>query len=50
MDIPRVTHILLETGYQGSWGIESVPRQGDEIEAAKKSVALVRRVLGASAA
>jgi sugar phosphate isomerase/epimerase len=50
VDIPRVMHILLETGYQGSWGIESVPRQGDEIEAAKKSVALVRRVLGASAA
>jgi sugar phosphate isomerase/epimerase len=46
VDIPRVMHILQETGYQGSWGIESVPRQGDEIEAAKKSIALVRRVLG----
>ena len=48
VDIPRVMHILQETGYQGSWGIESVPRQGDEIEAARKSVALVRRVLGAT--
>ena len=46
VDIPRAMHILQEAGYQGSWGIESVPRQGDEIEAAKKSVALVRRVLG----
>ena len=49
VDIPRAIRILQEAGYQGSWGIESVPRQGDEYEAAKKSVALVRRVLGASA-
>jgi sugar phosphate isomerase/epimerase len=49
VDIPRAMHILQEAGYQGSWGIESVPREGDEIEAAKKSVALVRRVLGATA-
>jgi len=27
-----------------------VPREGDEIEAARKSVALVRRVLGATPA
>ena len=49
VDIPRAMHILQETGYQGAWGIESCPRQGDEIEAAQKSVALVRRVLGATA-
>ena len=49
VDIPRAIRILQEAGYQGSWGIESVPRQGDEVEAAKKSVALVRRVLGATA-
>ena len=49
VDIPRAMRILQEAGYQGSWGIESVPRQGDEYEAAKKSVALVRRVLGATA-
>ena len=48
VDIPRAMRLLQETGYQGSWGIESVPREGDEIEAAKKSVALVRRVLGAT--
>ena len=45
VDIPRAMHILQEAGYKGSWGIESVPRQGDEYEAAKKSIALVRRVL-----
>ncbi len=49
VDIPRAMRILQEAGYQGSWGIESVPRQGDEFEAAKKSVALVRRVLGVTA-
>ena len=48
VDIPRAIRLLQEAGYQGSWGIESVPRQGDEIEAAQKSVALVRRVLGAT--
>jgi sugar phosphate isomerase/epimerase len=50
VDIPRAMRTLQEAGYQGSWGIESVPRQGDEYEAAKKSIALVRRVLGATAA
>jgi sugar phosphate isomerase/epimerase len=49
VDIPRAMRTLQEAGYQGSWGIESVPRQGDEIEAAKKSVALVHRVLSATA-
>ena len=48
VDIPRAMRTLQAAGYQGSWGIESCPRQGDEIEAAKKSVALVRRVLGAT--
>ena len=50
VDIPRAMRILQEAGYQGSWGIESVPREGDEIEAARKSVALVRRVLGTTPA
>jgi sugar phosphate isomerase/epimerase len=49
VDIPRAMHILQEAGYQGSWGIESVPREGDEMEAARKSVALVRRVLSTTA-
>jgi sugar phosphate isomerase/epimerase len=48
VDIPRAMRLLQESGYQGSWGIESVPREGDEIEAARKSVALVRRVLSAT--
>ena len=46
VDIPRAMQMLQQAGYQGCWGIESVPRQGDEVQAAGKSVALVRRVLG----
>ena len=49
VDIPRAMRMLQEAGYQGAWGIESVPREGDEMEAAQKSVALVRRVFGATA-
>ena len=49
VDIPRAMGMLQEAGYRGSWGIESVPRQGDEYEAAQKSIALVRRVLGTAA-
>jgi sugar phosphate isomerase/epimerase len=49
MDIPRAVRYLQEAGYQGSWGIESCPRQGDEYEAAQKSIALVRRLLDATA-
>ncbi len=49
VDIPRAIRYLQEAGYQGAWGIESCPREGDEIEAAKKSIALVRRALGVNA-
>jgi sugar phosphate isomerase/epimerase len=49
VDIPRAIRLLQEAGYRGCWGIESVPRQGDEVQAAKQSIALVRRVLGAIA-
>ena len=46
MDVPRAIRYLLEAGYQGSWGIESCPREGDEMEAACKSIALIQRALG----
>ena len=49
VDIPRAMRYLQEADYQGSWGIESVPREGDEYEAAQKSIALVRRMLGETA-
>ncbi len=44
-DIPRVIGLLKAAGYQGCWGIESCPYDGDEVGAAIKSLALVRRVV-----
>jgi sugar phosphate isomerase/epimerase len=45
---PRIVKLLVETGYKGCWGIESVPRDGDEIGAARKTIALIRRTLSTS--
>jgi sugar phosphate isomerase/epimerase len=43
VDIPRVVRILVEAGYKNCWGIESVPRDGDEYGAVKKTMALIQR-------
>ncbi len=43
-DVPRVIRLLVEAGYDGVWGVESVA-PGDEIANAKKSLQLVQRVL-----
>lgn len=47
VDIPRAMKILLDTGYHGSWGIESCPRDGDEYAGARKTIDLIHRVLNA---
>lgn len=44
VDVPRVIGILLDNGYDGCWGVESVPEDGDELGAARKSLDLIRRV------
>ena len=36
-------HLLLEAGYKGVWGIESVPTDGDEYAGATKTIELIRR-------
>lgn len=46
-DAEPAIQLLLDTGYNGSWGIESVPRDGDEYGGAAKSVDLVKRMVGA---
>jgi sugar phosphate isomerase/epimerase len=46
MDLPKAVRHLLAGGYDGCWGIESVPRAGDEFEAARRSLDLVRRLVG----
>jgi sugar phosphate isomerase/epimerase len=44
-DLARLIGMLQVAGYQGAWGIESTPYDGDEIGAAHKSIALLKRVL-----
>ena len=46
VDIPKAMRILLDSGYAGTWGIESSPIDGDEIGCALKTLALMKRVLG----
>jgi sugar phosphate isomerase/epimerase len=45
VDIPRIVRLLVDTGYDGVWGIESTPRDGDEYGAVKKTAALIARAL-----
>jgi len=44
-DVPTAVKYLLDAGYSGPWGIESVPRDGDEIGAARKTIALLHRLV-----
>ena len=37
--------ILLDAGYEGIWGIESCPTDGDEYGGVRKTIALMERVL-----
>jgi sugar phosphate isomerase/epimerase len=47
VDIPRLIRMLVEAGYKGCWGVESVPEEGDEIAVARMSLDLIRRTLAA---
>jgi len=42
-DVAGGIQTLLDAGYTGTWGVESVPTDGDEIEGARKTIALIRR-------
>ncbi len=44
-DIPRVVKMLVKEGYNGCWGIESVPRDGDEYGAIRKTMALIEKTV-----
>ena len=44
-DIAKVIGILQAAGYHGCWGIESTPNDGNEVEAATKTLALLKRIL-----
>lgn len=45
VDIPEVIRILVESGYRGCWGVESVPDDGDEPGAVRKTIALIKKTL-----
>lgn len=47
VDLPRAVRLLVEAGYDGCWGIESCPTDGDEYGAVRKTAALLKRALAA---
>lgn len=46
VDLPRCIGLLKAHGYTGCWGVESVPEDGDEYEAVRKTIALLRKYAG----
>jgi len=48
VDIPKAMRILMNAGYRGCWGVESCPRDGDEYEGVRKTIALIRRIISES--
>jgi sugar phosphate isomerase/epimerase len=47
-DVAKAIRILRDTGYQGTWVIESVPNDGNEEAAVDATLVLIKRVLGES--
>jgi sugar phosphate isomerase/epimerase len=45
-DAAGALKILKDAGYKGCWGVESVPKDGDEIAGARKTIALIRKIAG----
>jgi sugar phosphate isomerase/epimerase len=45
-DAVSAIQVLKGSGYGGAWGIESVPRDGEEIDGARRTVDLIRRHAG----
>ncbi len=41
VDLPRCIALLKAQGYNGCWGVESVPEDGNEYDAVKKTIALI---------
>lgn len=45
VDIPMAMKILKEAGYRGTWGVESMPMDGDEYEGVRRTIELIKKVL-----
>lgn len=43
-DVPGGVKLLLDAGFNGVWGVESCPKDGDEIGAARKTIALLKKL------
>lgn len=43
-DITQAVAALLDSGYAGTWGIESVPRDGDEVRGARQTIEMIKRL------
>jgi sugar phosphate isomerase/epimerase len=48
VDAATPVRLLQQAGYHGTWGVESVPRDGDEIGGARKTIELIHRLVGAA--
>ena len=46
VDLKKALGLVQATGYDGIWGIESVPTDGNEHEGARKTIALIERLVG----
>jgi sugar phosphate isomerase/epimerase len=42
-NVEEAIGVLIDAGYKGVWGVESVPADGDEYAAARKTIDLIRR-------
>ncbi|MBA3707279.1 MAG: sugar phosphate isomerase/epimerase [Planctomycetes bacterium] len=49
VDLKPVFARLRDAGFRGPWGVESVPEDGDELTAARQTIALIRRLAGEGA-
>ncbi|HEV8379286.1 MAG TPA: TIM barrel protein [Tepidisphaeraceae bacterium] len=43
INVGSFVRLMKRAGYRGAWGVESVPIDGDELEAAKKTIDLIRK-------
>lgn len=42
-NIPAFCKLLVDSGYTGCWGVESIPADGDEIAGARNTIKLIKR-------
>lgn len=45
VDIPKAIGMLVDAGYDGIWGIESCPKEVDEMTGVRRTIDLIRRSL-----